>query len=144
MLVREIMSVGVECVRPQTTLQEAAQKMRQHDVGLLPICDKDRVLGVITDRDITVRATAEGRDSEIATVRAAMTNSAICCLEDDDVVTAATLMRTHQVRRLLVLSHEQQLVGIVSLGDLAIAARNANLAGQTLEGISEPLWAFQS
>jgi len=141
MQVREIMSVGVEFVNPEATLQDAAERMRMHDLGFLPVCDKERVLGVITDRDITIRATAEGRDGEVTTVREAMTDGAIFCFEEDDVRDAAQLMRERQVRRLLVLDHNQRLVGIVSLGDLAIATKDEELAGQTLEGVSEPAWA---
>jgi len=141
MQVSEIMSVGVEFVHPETTIQDAAERMRLHDLGFLPVCDQERVLGVVTDRDITVRATAEGRDSEITAVREVMTDNAIFCFEDDDVRDAAQMMRTQQVRRLLVLDHEQRLVGIVSLGDLAIATKDEELAGYTLEGVSEPSWA---
>jgi len=141
MEVHEIMTRSVEFVHPETTLQEAAERMRLHDLGFLPVCDRERVLGVVTDRDITVRATAAGRDSEITAVREVMTDDAVFLNEDDDVRSEARLMRERQVRRLLVLDHAHRLVGVVSLGDLASAAHDGEMVGHTLEGVTEPSWA---
>jgi CBS domain-containing protein len=105
---------------------------------MLPICDRDRLLGVITDRDITIRSVAEGHDPRTDRVCDAMTPQVFYCFEENDVADAAQLMRDKQVRRLPVLNENKRLVGIVSLGDLAVETGNEELAGHALEGISEP------
>ena len=138
MRVNEVMTRGAECVGPDTTLQEAARKMKDMDVGPLPVCDNDRLAGMLTDRDIVVRAVAEGRDPRTARVRDAMTEGISYCYEDDDVADAARLMREKQVRRLVVLNRDKRLVGIVSLGDLAVETSDERLAGKTLERVSQP------
>jgi CBS domain-containing protein len=141
MRVRDVMTRGVECVPPDATLQEAARKMRDLDVGPLPVCDKDRLAGMLTDRDITVRAVAEGRDPKTAKVRDFMTEGIDYCFEDDDAESAARQMREKQIRRLVVLNRDKRLVGIVSLGDLAVKTGDEHLAGKTLEEVSEPAGA---
>src|SRR6266478_4882563 len=100
MKVRELMTRDIAVVHPDSTLQEAADRMRQLDVGPLPVCDHDRLVGMITDRDITVRSTAEGLDPWTTQVREAMTPEVISCSEDDDITDAARLMTEKQVRRL--------------------------------------------
>ncbi len=139
MQVKDVMTRGAECVRPETTLQEAAQKMKNLDVGPLPVCDNDRLVGMLTDRDITVRAVAEGKDPRATRVRDAMTEGICYCFEDDDVADAARLMKERQVRRLVVLDHNKRLAGIVSLGDLAVETGDEHLAGETLEHVSQPM-----
>jgi CBS domain-containing protein len=141
MQVKEVMTRGVECVPPDSTLQEAARKMRDLDVGPLPVCDHDRLAGMLTDRDIVVRAIAEGRDPKTTKVRDAMTEGIDYCFEDDDVATAAQQMREKQIRRLVVLNRDKRLVGIVSLGDLAVETGDAEVAGRTLEEVSQPTGA---
>jgi len=142
MQVREVMSHGVECVRPDDTLQQAARKMRDLDVGPLPVCgDNDRLAGMITDRDITVRAVAEGWDASKKQVKDAMTDEIVYCFEDQDVEEASKLMREKQIRRLVVLNRDKRLVGIVSLGDLAVQTRDQEMAARTLEEVSEPVGA---
>jgi len=139
MQVKQVMTRGVECVSPSATLQDAACKMKQLDVGPLPVCgDNDRLVGMLTDRDITVRAVAEGLDPRKAQVRDVMTPNIIYCFEDQDVDEAARLMKDNQIRRLVVLNQDKRLTGIVSLGDLAVDTRDNYLAGQTLEAVSEP------
>src|SRR5262249_11976923 len=133
----EVMTKGAECVGP-TTLQEATRKMRDLDVGPLPVCDNDRLAGMLTDRDIVVRAVAEGRDPRTAKARDAMSEGISSCYEDDGVADAARLMREQRVRRLVVLNRDKRLVGIVSLGDLAVEAGDERLAGKTLERVSQP------
>jgi CBS domain-containing protein len=116
MQVKDIMTPGVECIRPDDTLQNAARKMRDLDVGPLPVCgDNDRLAGMITDRDIVVRAIADGKDPKATKVREAMTDEIIYCFEDQDVQEAARTMQERQVRRLVVLNRDKRLVGIVSL-----------------------------
>src|SRR5687768_17541668 len=101
MRVKEVMTRGVECVSPNANLQEAAAKMKSLDVGTLPVCDNDRLVGMITDRDITVRATAEGEAPRDIRVRDIMTPEVIYCFEDALVGEAARLMEQKQVRRLV-------------------------------------------
>ena len=138
MRVSEVMTQGVECIGPDATLQEAAAKMKSLDVGPLPVCDNDRLVGMVTDRDITVRATAEGDAPTDVRVRDVMTPEVIYCFDDDLVEDAARLMAAKQVRRLVVLNRDKRMVGIVSLGDLAVKTGDEQLAGTALEGISEP------
>lgn len=139
MRVQEVMTHGVECVRPSDSLADAAGKMRELDVGSLPVCgDNDRLVGMITDRDITVRGTAERLPPQLGKVEDVMTPEVVYCFDDQDVTEAADLMKDRQIRRLVVLNHDKRLVGIVSLGDLAVDTGDDELAGNTLEAVSEP------
>jgi CBS domain-containing protein len=106
-------------------------------VGSVPVCDGDRLLGMVTDRDITLRVTAEGRDPQVP-VSQVMTAEVFYCYDDQDVKEAAKVMRKKQIRRLPIVNRENKLVGIVSLGDLAVEAGKDKLSGRTLEEISEP------
>jgi len=137
MRVSEVMTRGAACIDVNATLQEAAAKMKSLDVGPLPVCDQDRLVGMVTDRDITVRATAEGESPTVIRVGDVMTPEVLYCFEDDLVSEAAELMQERQVRRLVVLNRLKRLVGIVSLGDLAIETRDEQLAGNTLEAVSD-------
>jgi len=139
MRVREVMTPTVEVIHPDSTLQEAAAKMKARDIGPLPVCDNRQLVGMLTDRDITVRATAEGENPTAIRVRDIMTPEVMYCFEDQLVGEAARLMQENQVRRLVVLNRDQRLVGIVSLGDLAVEAGDEQLTGQTLEQVSEPV-----
>lgn len=136
MQVKEVMTRGIEAIQPNATIQEAAEKMRVLDVGVIPVCENDRLLGTLTDRDITVRATAAGHHPAELKVRDIMTPDIVSCFEDQDVEEAARLMKERQIRRLLVLNREKVIVGIVSIGDLALGANDQKLAGQTLEQVS--------
>jgi CBS domain-containing protein len=138
MQVRDVMTKGAECVTPSTSLQEAASRMKNLDVGPLPVCQDDHLVGMITDRDITVRATAEALPPRLGQVRDVMTPDVVYCFEDQDMEEAARLMQEHQIRRLVVLDRQKRLVGIVSLGDLAVETGDEKLAGETLEQVSEP------
>jgi CBS domain-containing protein len=111
--------------------------MRSLDVGVLPVCDGDRLVGMLTDRDLTIRAVAEGRDPKITTVEEVMTPEVAYCFEDQDIEEAERVMEKHQIRRLPVLNREKRLVGIVSLGDFA-TKDDETRAGETLERVSEP------
>jgi len=135
MRVRDVMTRGAEVVSPDATIQEAAQKMKDFDIGPLPVCADGRLVGMITDRDITVRSTAEGEDPWTGHVRDAMTRDLVYCREDQDVAEAAQLMQQRQVRRLVVLDRDHRLVGVVSLGDVAGRA-DEEAAGVTLEATS--------
>ena len=140
MQVKDIMTPNAECIQPDDTLEDAAKKMRDLDVGPLPVCgDNDRLAGMITDRDIVIRAVADGKDPKTTTVREAMSETKIIyCFEDQDVEEAARTMQERQVRRLVVLNRDKRLVGIVSLGDLATETGDRKKAGEVLQDISEP------
>jgi CBS domain-containing protein len=121
MQVKELMTRGVECVLPGDNIAAAAQKMKDLDVGALPVCGDDgRLKGMITDRDITVRATAGCCDPGGTRVQDVMTPNIIYAFEDQGVSEASGLMKENQIRRLVVLNRDKRLVGIVSLGDLAV------------------------
>jgi CBS domain-containing protein len=138
MRVNEVMTSKPECVLADATLQEAAGKMKDLNVGVLPVCDNDRLVGMITDRDIATRATAAGRDPSAVHVRDAMTPEVTYVFDDQDASEAAKLMGEKQIRRLPVLNRDKRLVGIVSLGDLAVDAGDKKKAGEALKDISEP------
>jgi CBS domain-containing protein len=138
MQLKDIMTRDPVVLPPDTTLKEAAQRMRDLDSGVMPVGEDDQLLGMLTDRDITVRATAEGKDPNGTPVREVMTPEVVYCFEDDDVREAARKMEEHQVRRLIVLSRDKRLVGIVALGDIAVHAPSDRLAGEITEAVSEP------
>ena len=138
MKVKEIITRDPQCVTPDALLVEAAQKMKALNVGMLPICDNDRLVGTVTDRDITLRAVAEGFDPKVTTVRQVMTREVVYCFEYQSVKDAAQLMEDRQIRRLPVLNEDKRLVGILSLGDLAVRTGRDRLAGEVLERVSEP------
>ena len=120
MQVRELMTADVEVIRPDDTLQTAARMVADLEAGILPVGENDRLVGMITDRDITVRAVAEGQDPGKTTVRDTMSAAVRYCFEDEASEEVARKMGAWQVRRLPVLNREKRLVGIVSLGDLVI------------------------
>ena len=137
MQISQIMTREAETINPATSVKEAAQRMRSMDVGALPVCDGRRLLGMVTDRDITIRIVADGRDPVNTSVQDAMTPDIAYCFEDQDVRDAARIMEERQIRRLPVVDREKHLVGIVSLGDVAIAGSD-RLSGEALEQISQP------
>jgi CBS domain-containing protein len=132
MLLRDVMSSDVEVVRSDATLQETAQRMRAHQVGSVLVRDGDQFVGILTDRDLTVRAVAEGCDPKATPVRAVMTPEVTWCFEDDDVNAAVRCMRERHIRHLAVLSRDQQVVGIVSLYALAMRTGDEMLAGTAI------------
>jgi len=138
MELRDIMTRNVEVVNGNASLKEAATKMKKLDVGLIPVCDGDRLKGLLTDRDITIRATADGRDPSKTKVNEVMSTDIAYCLEDQAVDEAVILMEARQIRRLPILNQDKQLVGIVSLADIAVHVSDRDLTGETLEEISEP------
>ena len=112
--------------------------MKALDVGMLPICENERLIGTITDRDITIRAVAEGFDPKTTRVKQAMSREIIYCFDDQNIEEAAETMERSQIRRLPVLDRTKHLVGIVSLGDLASRTTEADLVGRVLARVSEP------
>lgn len=137
MKVHEIMTAHARCVSPDNTLVEAAGLMREMDVGALPVCENDRLAGMLTDRDMTVRAIADGRDPNTTAVRDVMTPGIVYVFADQDVEEAARQMQEREIRRLPVLNREKRLVGIVSLGDIAMSS-NPAFSGITLREVSQP------
>lgn len=132
--VREVMSLDVHPVHPDDTVAEVAAKMRAWDVGFMPVCQDDVVVGVVTDRDITLRVAAVGRDPGSMEVREIMTWGAVCVAEDRDLREIAVLLRTRRIRRLPVVDREGALVGLVSLSMLA-KAEHQKLAGEVLREV---------
>jgi CBS domain-containing protein len=138
MKLSEIMTRDVVIMQPDDSLQSAAKKMRERNIGFLPVCDGEDLIGVISDRDITIRALADGMDVNIMLGRDLMTAPAIYCFDDQDVAEAAKIMEENQIRRLVVLSRDdKRLVGVVSLGDLA-RHEPADRSGHVLQKVSEP------
>ena len=134
--IADIMSTDVRTIQPQESLRRAAQCMRELDVGALPVCDGERLLGMVTDRDIAVRAVADGLNPDQACVSDIMTAEVEFCTADQDADEAKRLMGAHQVRRLPVVDGDRRLVGIISLGDLA--TRQAGHIDRAVREISEP------
>lgn len=134
--IAEIMSADVQTIQPQESLRRAAQRMRELDVGALPVCEGERLLGMLTDRDIIVRGIADGLDPDTACVSDIMSPDVECCGPEQDAEDAKRLMGARQVRRLPVVDGDRGLVGIVSLGDLAV--RQSGHIDQAVRGISQP------
>jgi CBS domain-containing protein len=135
--IREVMTRGVEVINPNDTLRDAAEKMRSLNVGPLPVCDGQRVVGMITDRDIVVRAIAIGKDPNTTQVSDAMSPGIQYCFDDDDADNVLKRMTEKQIRRFIVVDRNKKLVGIISLGDLSGEVSERKV-GEALEGISEP------
>lgn len=141
MRIREVMTQGPEVVHLNAVAREAAAKMRELDVGSLPVCDEDRLEGMITDRDIAIRLVAEGLDGAATRVSDIMTPGVTYCFDDQTVEEASAAMEAHQIRRLPILNREKHLVGMLSLGDLAIrteGTEDQEVADEALKDISEP------
>jgi CBS domain-containing protein len=134
--ISEVMTRGVEVIRPAETLQRAAQRMDELNVGALPVCEGESLVGMITDRDITVRATAAGLDPNETPVSDVMTEQTRWCTEEQSVDEVMRQMSDVQIRRLPVLNGARELVGIVSLGDLAV--RQSGHIDGALREISSP------
>lgn len=137
MKVHDLMTPDARAVRPDDTLVDAACVMRDMNIGSVPVCDQRRLTGFLTDRDIAVRAVADGRDPKQTRVRDAMSEGIIYVF-DDDADAAARMMEQHQIRRLPVVDRQKQLVGVVSLGDLSVRGIGDRRAGETLRDVSEP------
>ena len=136
MKIAEVMTRDPEWINPEATIEDAACMMRGLDTGFLPVGDGRRFQGILTDRDITIRAVAEGLDATTAPVEGVMTPSVIYCYEDQDIQRAADLMAENQVRRLIVLNRDKKLTGVVSLGDLCLRCGDHEMAGDVLDDIS--------
>ena len=136
MKVSEVMTSDVQTINADQTAREAASFMLRAEAGSIPVCEGDKVIGMITDRDIAVRGVAEGRGPDTP-VRDLMSDGIICARADEDIDEVARRMSAEQVRRLPVLDDEERLIGIVSLGDLA-RETTGETAHEALEGVSQP------
>ena len=136
MKVRESMTKDVVLVNPGQTVADAARLMVDNDIGAIPVGDNDRLVGMLTDRDIAVRVIAEGKGPDTK-VSEAMSKEVMYCFDDDDMNDVASNMGQIQVRRLPVLNRDKRLVGIVSIGDVA-ACEGARMTGRAVAGISTP------
>lgn len=138
MQLKDVMTRNPDSVSPDSSVFEAAGKMKSLDVGFLPVCDGSSVKGVVTDRDIVLRSVADGRDPQRTAVRDVMTDRVDMLPEDADVVEAVEMMRRDQVRRVVVTDGNGACCGVVSLGDLAVKVRDDARCGEVLEEVSEP------
>ena len=131
MKVHEIMHEGVTWVSPDTGIAELARKMRDEDIGSIPIGENDRLVGMVTDRDIVCKGVADGRDMTSLTARDVMSGPIIYCRSDEDVEDAVRIMEEHAIRRLPVIVENKRMVGMLSLGDVADAANRSITAEMT-------------
>jgi len=137
MKIRDIMTKQVTTLNPNDTVEHAAELMKEYNVGSIPVCNEDKIIGIVTDRDIAIRSVAEGENTERQIVRSIMSSNPIVGNPEMDVHDAAKLMADRQVRRLPIVENNH-VVGIVALGDLAVEPKLTDNAGIALERISEP------
>jgi CBS domain-containing protein len=132
------MTPALEGIPPNATIHAAARKMRDLDVGLLPVVERHEVIGIVTDRDITIRATAEGADPKQTTINQVMSSEIFTCIHDDDLRKAAQIMMRYQVRRLVVQDTTGDFVGILALSDVARNKPAQRYSAEVLEAVSQP------
>jgi CBS domain-containing protein len=138
MNISQIMTADAQCIDSHASLTEAAERLRDLDIGALPVCEDDRVIGMLTDRDIAVRGVAGHCPPDDTLVRDVMSEGIVFAFDDQDVREAAQIMRDRQIRRLPVLDRRNRLVGMLSLGDMAVGHLPADACGATLQGICQP------
>jgi CBS domain-containing protein len=136
--VKELMTRKVEVIHPDASIAEAAEIMKARDVGVLPVCEDNKLVGMLTDRDIIVRATADGFHPETVPAGEVMTREVVYAFEDQEVGEVSKIMQDKQIRRLPILSREKRLVGVLSLGDIALGTKDRELTAQAFKEISEP------
>jgi CBS domain-containing protein len=136
MLAKELMTQPVECISPDMRLQDAARVMKSLDVGFLPVCENDRLIGTITDRDMVLRVIAEGRIKEDLKARDIMSPAAFWCYEDQTASEVGDYMSKKEIRRVLILDRNKRLAGVVSIGDLAKGGEQ-DKAGEAIGIIAE-------
>jgi CBS domain-containing protein len=136
MKVKEAMHPGVEWVMPDALLSTVAQKMRDLDIGAIPVCEEDHLIGMITDRDITCRAVAKGGDMSKLTARDVMTEGIVYCRDTEELQDAIRIMEQKQIRRMPAIDDEEHLVGMLSLGDVSHVA-SQQLTGEVLKAVSD-------
>lgn len=134
---KDFMKKDVQVVSPEETIQEAAKKMKIGNFGMLPVGENDKMIGSISDRDIAIRAIAEGKPPSTK-IREVMSPGIIWAFEDSSLMEGARLMSEHQIRRLPIVNSQKRLVGIVAIGDFAVESSDFEIVGETLSEISEP------
>jgi CBS domain-containing protein len=137
MQIKDVMTKSVASLNPEDTVERAAQMMKEYDVGSIPVCDGEKVVGILTDRDIALRNVAHGDNPRMQSVRDIMTSNPVVVSPTTDIHDAARIMSERQIRRLPIVENEN-LVGIVALGDLAVEPILGDDAGEALREISEP------
>lgn len=136
MLAKDVMTKSPEFFPPTATLKELATSMGSHDFGFIPIGENDRLVGTVTDRDITVRAIAKGKDPNKTTARDVMTEKVEYCYETDDLNKVVQHMEEAQIRRIIVLDNKKRMTGIISLGDIATKAKDGKLCSELADAVS--------
>ena len=135
MKVKDAMHKGAEWVPPSTTVIELARMMAKHDIGAIPIGDNDKLIGMVTDRDIVCRGLANGKDVSKLTAREVMSPSIVWCRDDEDLEDATRIMESKQIRRLPVIDKNKRMVGMLSLGDISHAGKS-DLSGEVIKAVS--------
>lgn len=135
MKVRKAMHEGVVWVSPDTPISDIAARMKDNDIGAVPVGENDRLIGMVTDRDIVCRGLANGRDAQTLTARDVMTSGIIYCEEDEDIEDALELMEKKKIRRLPVINDDKRMVGMLSLGDISHAV-SEELTAQVVKAVS--------
>lgn len=136
MKVHEAMHEGVTWMAPKTNLADLARLMRDKDIGSIPIGENDRLVGMVTDRDIVCKGLADGRDIASLTARDVMSGPIVYCRTDEDIEDAARVMEEHAIRRLPVLNEKKRMVGMLSIGDIADAA-SRNLTAEVTRAVAD-------
>lgn len=135
MKVKDAMHKGVEWVPPSTPVADLAKKMREHDIGSIPVGENDKLIGMVTDRDIVCRGVGNGKDLSKLTARDVMTPNIVWCHADEDLDDATRIMETKKIRRLPVIDKNKRMVGMLSLGDISHSAKS-KLSGEVLHAVS--------
>lgn len=135
MKVRDAMHKGAEWVAPNTPISDLARRMREHDIGALPVGDNDKLIGMVTDRDIVCRGLVNGKDVTKLTARDLMTDRIVWCRDDEDLDDAIRIMENKKIRRLPVIDKNKRMVGMLSLGDVS-HAHQRELSGELLSAVS--------
>jgi CBS domain-containing protein len=138
MTLKDILTKDPQVISPEAMICEAGKLMKECDIGMLPVCDGERLVGAITDRDLAVRAVADGHDPLKTKVKDVMTSGICWCFEDQSLEDVAKVMEEKQIRRIAVLNRNKRLVGIASLGDFALRSNDDHLTEELLECVSQP------
>jgi CBS domain-containing protein len=137
MKAKDIMTTAVKCISPDMRIQDAAKEMKTLDVGFLPVCESERLIGTLTDRDIALRVVGEGKNPQDCKARDVMTSDVYWCYDDQTADEVADFMAEKEVRRVLILNRNKRLAGVISIGDLSKARGEQEKAGKTLKEIAE-------
>lgn len=137
MKVNAIMTKQARTILPDATVEQAARLMRDYHVGLLPVVEDDTLFGIVTDRDLAIRALAEGRNPHLTTVREVMTPEALWCYDDESITEASRIMEKNHVRRLIIKNRQHKLSGVLTITDLARRTANEKLPGHVLHRVAE-------